>query len=316
MFVSYFGNSVPTATLETKLPMFTTGKHLRACEWALIVFFLYVACISRFFHLRSPNHAIPFIVAAIVIVCLNVLAWTEQYGPRRFVSFARDWLTLALVFVAYRLMDWFTLRQQDHHLENYWIVWDQFVLHTMGLQKWIEATGPVLPTLLELSYLLVYAVGPFTVAMLYLVRRRHRVGWVLFVYVVGTVAAYGLFPYFPSSPPRAVFPNQDVPHVTSAVRNLNLFLVGGYGIHSSVFPSAHVSSAFSAAWGVLLFVRDRKRLGWGLLVYAVLVSVATVYGRYHYAVDALAGLGISVAAAGLAWLIYGKKAQMAVMHQE
>jgi len=34
-----------------------------------------------------------------------------------------------------------------------------------------------------------------------------------------------------------------------------------------------------------------------MLAYAVSVAVATVYGRYHYAVDATAGLGVSVIAA-------------------
>jgi membrane-associated phospholipid phosphatase len=39
-----------------------------------------------------------------------------------------------------------------------------------------------------------------------------------------------------------------------------------------------------------------------MLIYASSVSVATVYGRYHYAVDALAGLGVSVIAAGIVLL--------------
>jgi membrane-associated phospholipid phosphatase len=37
--------------------------------------------------------------------------------------------------------------------------------------------------------------------------------------------------------------------------------------------------------------------GWVLLVYAASVAIATIYGRYHYAADALAGFAISLAAA-------------------
>ena len=87
-----------------------------------------------------------------------------------------------------------------------------------------------------------------------------------------------------------------MPHVMTAVRQFNLWIVNGYGIHSSVFPSAHVSSAFSAAWALLLLMPDRKRFGIGMLIYAVSVSIATVYGRYHYAADVAAGFWISVAA--------------------
>ena len=65
------------------------------------------------------------------------------------------------------------------------------------------------------------------------------------------------------------------------------------GIHSSVFPSAHVSAAFSCAWGLLIAMPDRRRYGRIVVAYAFLVAIATVYGRYHYATDALAGFAIS-----------------------
>ena len=48
---------------------------------------------------------------------------------------------------------------------------------------------------------------------------------------------------------------------------------------------------------MFLTVPRRKAFGVGLLIYALSVSVATVYGRYHYAADAIAGFGISLVAA-------------------
>jgi membrane-associated phospholipid phosphatase len=90
-----------------------------------------------------------------------------------------------------------------------------------------------------------------------------------------------------------------MPHILTPVRELNLWLLGDYGIHSSVFPSAHVSSAFSAAWALFAFVPERKQVGWLMLVYAVSVAIATVYGRYHYGADALAGIAISLTPAAM-----------------
>jgi membrane-associated phospholipid phosphatase len=53
---------------------------------------------------------------------------------------------------------------------------------------------------------------------------------------------------------------------------------------SSVFPSGHVAAVTATA----LTVRQRlPRLGVVFIVAAL--SIATVYGRYHYAADALAG---------------------------
>ncbi len=45
----------------------------------------------------------------------------------------------------------------------------------------------------------------------------------------------------------------------------------------------------------------RKRIAWALLIYACSVSLATIYGRYHYTADVLAGIGISVLAGAICW---------------
>jgi membrane-associated phospholipid phosphatase len=134
----------------------------------------------------------------------------------------------------------------------------------------------------------------------------------LTVYLLGTLLAYALFPYFPSEPPRIVFPDLDRPLITTWARTLNLWILKIGTIHVGVFPSAHVSSAFSAAWGMLLVGPDRKIFGCALLLYAVSVSVATVYGRYHYAADVLAGFAVSLIP-GLLCLILSKR-QM-VLHK-
>jgi membrane-associated phospholipid phosphatase len=89
------------------------------------------------------------------------------------------------------------------------------------------------------------------------------------------------------------------------VRRLNLWLLGGYGIHSSVFPSAHVSSAFSAAWALLATIPERPAIGRWMAFYASCVAIATVYGRYHYAADAIAGFAVSFLAI-VALAIYRK----------
>jgi membrane-associated phospholipid phosphatase len=150
------------------------------------------------------------------------------------------------------------------------------------------------PMVLELCYALVYAVAPFLVAVFYFQHRRARVNGALFLYLLGTLLAYALFPYFPSDPPRVAFGGSDMPNIIGVFRRLNMWLTGNYGIHSSVFPSAHVSSAFSAAWALFGFLPERKQFGWGMLAYAAIVAVATVYGRYHYAADAVAGMALSL----------------------
>jgi membrane-associated phospholipid phosphatase len=66
---------------------------------------------------------------------------------------------------------------------------------------------------------------------------------------------------------------------------------------------AHVSSAFSAAWALYFIFPKRRWLGHTILVYAISVSLATVYGRYHYAADVLAGFAVSLIALGVGFVV-------------
>jgi membrane-associated phospholipid phosphatase len=258
---------------------------LRSSERLAIAYFLYVALISPWF-LREPWKT------SLLALGIALGFWLASKTK----PIIRDFAPLAATLAAYREMNWFTPAVRDHHLEQSWIAWDRLLLNHYGLRGALELTGPVLPGFLELCYLLVYGVGPAVVVAAILSEHRHKTDELWAAYLGGTLAAYALFPFFPSDPPRTVFAGQDLPNVVTWIRSVNLWIVGGYGIHSSVFPSAHVSSAFSAAWGLLTIFGKRSRAGWGMLAYACAVSVAVVYGRYHYAVDAAAGFAVSLMA--------------------
>jgi len=257
--------------------------RLRSSEWLLLAYFAYVALISVFF--ISPWR--PWIVATAVAALVIRLARSE--------SWFRDLAPLLLMLIAFREMDWFTPKIRDHHREQAWIVWDRVLLDHHGLRGAIESAGLLLPVFFELCYLLVYAVGFVAVWALLAHGGRRKLNKFWLIYLAGTLGAYALFPYFPSEPPRIVFAGADLPSIVTALRRFNLWILGNFSIHSSVFPSAHVSSVFSAAWGLLATLPERRWIGWAMAAYGLCVSIATVYGRYHYAVDVLAGAALSFA---------------------
>jgi membrane-associated phospholipid phosphatase len=263
---------------------------LRPYEWLIIAYFSYVAAIAPFFIPHGEHRWLGALVAAVTAAIL--------FGLTRYYSILRDWAPIGFTLAAYREMNWFTSGTHDHHLERAWVVWDRWLLDAAHLRASIESLGALLPSFLELCYVLVYAVAPISLTILFLNSpaslRRERVKTFWLAYLAGTLAAYALFPYFPSDPPRTVFAGADLPAVTTVFRRFNLAILGEYGIHSSVFPSAHVSAAFACAWGLLLAMPDRRRFGWTLAAYALIVAIATIYGRYHFAADAVAGFAVSL----------------------
>ncbi len=276
---------------------------LRNAEWVLIVFFGYIALLIPFFRNRPGMSFQPVIVLLLICVLLGCLALAQKTHFSQAVSIIRDWVPMALTLLAFRQMELFVPAQYSSAYELAWIRWDNVVLYQWGLKKGIESLGPVIPAYLELCYLLVYGLGTFCIIVLWVKMHRESVDRFYVILLTGTLLSYGLFPYFPTRPPRLAFPAVGFPVAQDVFRSFNLFLLRKATIHSGVFPSAHVSSAFAAAWAMFLVLPRRKTLAWGLLVYAFSVAVATVYGRYHYAADAVAGFAISLIAAAICLLL-------------
>jgi membrane-associated phospholipid phosphatase len=283
--------------------------HLRPSEWVLVAFFSFITAITPFFPNRPNLGLRPLFELIAVTAVLATLAKFEQGRWTRLVGTIRDWLPILLTLLAFREMELFLPLSFDGRLESEWIRLDRALLDGYHLRAAVESLGPVIPFYLEMCYLLVYGVGPICVGILYRSGKRALVDRFWVVYLTGTLLAYALFPYFPSQPPRIVFPGLDNPHVLTWARQLNLFILNKATIHVGVFPSAHVSSAFACAWAMFLLLPQRKRVGWVLVLYAVSVGVATVYGRYHYMADVIAGFGISLASGALA-ILFAKTKKM------
>jgi membrane-associated phospholipid phosphatase len=269
---------------------------MRRSEWVLAAYFAYVTVLSRILAV-SPEVRVRMVVANAVVLC--IYAVLLRFRENIIVRHARNWLPLALMLLAYKEMGWLAPASHDHHLENAWIVWDRFLLRGLRLREIIESAGPLFPSILELGYVLVYALPAFSMTMLYLYRKSAEADALILIYLLGLFVSYVQFPFWPSEPPRIVFPGEDAPAITTLLRQFNQWILGGYGIHTSVFPSAHVSGAFAAAFALKRVLGERPWLYRGVFVYATLVAIATVYGRYHYAVDAAAGLAMGMVAAVL-----------------
>src|SRR5208282_5313714 len=104
---------------------------------------------------------------------------------------------------------------------------------------------------------------------------------------------YAVYPLFALTPPRVLFGDVPGPHVEPLLRKLNFWLLDRYSVAACIFPSGHVAAATAVALAVC---KHAPRLGVLFLFLAASVALATVYGRYHYAADAVAGALVGVAA--------------------
>jgi membrane-associated phospholipid phosphatase len=263
--------------------------EIRSSEWLMVAYF---AQFLIYMWMRSAG-AGKIALAAMIPVGVIAGAIFETRHSRPWTRLVRPLVATSIILVAYRGLDWFPPAQLDA-VQQKWAGWDHSLLFNWGLHNGIESFGWLLPAILETAYTLLYFVPPMAVVLVFLSGRGCQVDRFLTTLLAGTLIAYALLPHFPTMSPREAFPGVDLPGVMTLSRQINVWLLTHFDIGASVFPSGHVAVAFSVAFGLAKVIPERK--GWviGSFVLATCVLLATIYGRYHYTVDGLASLAISV----------------------
>jgi membrane-associated phospholipid phosphatase len=157
--------------------------------------------------------------------------------------------------------------------------------------RWIrEQPHRFLSWILHICYLAYYPILYGSPLGLWLGGRRDASRHTIFAIMVTFYLCYAGFLFFPVAGPRYAF---DTAH-NAATQVWPARLAAGLIDHGdswgAAFPSSHVAAA-AVATGMAL--RYWRRLGRTLLPFTTGLIPATVYGQFHYAVDALAGLAVA-----------------------
>lgn len=269
-------------------------QQVRLAEWVAVAFFIYVATLAFFSPLSGAQRAALWAIPIALLSATRVETAVSQPWSR----VVREWSCLGLILIAYWSIEWFA-GSPAAPVQDVWLGWDRWLLNTAGLRGVIEAAGPAAPAALETFYLLLYAAPAASLGVLYALGNSARRNRFLLVLMLGTLTAYALLPLIPVISPRVAFPHEDLPNYSGLARRINVWVLDNWDISTSVFPSGHVAVAFSSAFALLSALRERRYVWTAAFVFAFGVWAATIYGRYHYAVDGLA----SVAIAAIAWRV-------------
>jgi len=162
---------------------------------------------------------------------------------------------------------------------------------TLAIQSIAARCPRPLVELLEVAYTGVYLLVPVAL----FIALRSGVGADRFwtTILVTDYICFAMLPWIQTRPPRAL---EDRDPWRSSVRRFNLRLLGATSIHANTFPSGHAAEAIAAA---LLAVGAPVPVVCAMFVSALAISAGAVLGRYHYALDALAGWLVAV----VVWLV-------------
>lgn len=149
---------------------------------------------------------------------------------------------------------------------------------------------PALSWVLHACYGSYYWIVMLVPVWLYARGRREAFQRAGFVMALGFYVCYVIFGLFPVAGPNYFYALPTGPVVEVLPARYVYVMLGAGSAMGTAFPSSHVVATWMtvyAAW------RDARRLALVLLPVALLLAVGTVYGQFHYAVDALAGAALA-----------------------
>ena len=169
--------------------------------------------------------------------------------------------------------------------------WEQALFGFQPSLAWIRAfPSPAWSTLMHAAYLSYYGILVAAPVGLWLAGRRFAARVTLLLTMTAFYLCYTIFLVFPVAGPRYVCAPARNAATAAPVAAFTHRLLEGGSAWGTAFPSSHVAAALVAA---ICAWRGLPPLGLALVPPALLLSLATVYGQLHYAVDALAGAALA-----------------------
>jgi membrane-associated phospholipid phosphatase len=171
--------------------------------------------------------------------------------------------------------------------------WEQAIFSGQPSREWIrQHPWPALSAILHGGYLSYYFVVAAAPLGLWISGRRDGARRTIALSMATFYLCYIVFLVFPVAGPRYVFPPAENAATAVAPARLVRGLLEAGSAWGTAFPSSHVAVAVVASAAA---TREWRRFGAVLVPPVALLCLGTVYGQFHYAVDAVAGIVVAVA---------------------
>jgi len=231
-----------------------------------------------------------------LVIHLTILGYTLVLlaAPVRLRRPALDCLTLTIGPLMYIELRWIIPGFGLPHRDAVVIGWEHMLFPsnpsaTLAPRLHVAALSELLHLAYASYYLLIY-LPP--IALFLRGRRDAFVSTMLALTVVYGVC-FVTYALFPVDGPRYLVGAAAAPE--GPIRSFVLTLLDRGSSRGTAFPSSHVAASLVSS---LCALRHQRRVGIAVTLVTVALTFATVYGGFHYAVDALVGVILG----GLAWL--------------
>jgi len=242
------------------------------------------------------GNAVPgrvWLVAAHLTLSVSLLTLNRVRPQAGILRVIRDWHPLMLFPVLYKEVELLAPAIGDWRLSTAIPVWESALFAGQPSLYLSERLAFVpLSEYLHFSYLSYVIVIPSLAAYWYVSGQRAAFGELMLMLSTVLLASYLFFILLPVDSPYYLSQRLGPPLSGHFFFELVHQVSARGGARGGAFPSAHAAGAIVV---ILVAWRHQRRLACLLVPIIAGLLVATVYGRFHYVLDTLAGVGLAIA---------------------
>ncbi len=229
--------------------------------------------------------------ALMIFAVIAIAKWVSVFAGRA-GRFVRAWYPVPLIPSTYFELNYLVprLHARDFDWELAAIDHRVFGAHpTVWLERFL---WPPLTEVLQVAYASYYFYPIILGAVLWSKGRFDRFHFFVFILALGFYLSYLGYIIVPAIGPRFILADQQTVPLTglllfSYIRNA---LDNASGVTRDCFPSGHTALTLLVLYYAHKF---HRRTFWSIVAPASALIFSTVYLRYHYVIDVLAGAGLA-----------------------
>ena len=228
-----------------------------------------------------------------VLLCLAILAMSRWEPERGFPSFLRVCYPMMAMPAMYAELSVLNRFVTTRYFDPVVIGWDQTIFGGQPAMFLSQAL-PWVPfsEVVHLGYMSYYLILPAPVIAGYWMSGREGMQRASFTVMASFFTCYMFFILFPVTGPRYAFERIGGAIADGTMYGVVHAALEGGSSKGTAFPSSHVAATVAAIGAA---AREDMRWFWAMLVPSAILIFGTVYGRFHYGIDAVAGFLVGVA---------------------
>lgn len=264
-----------------------------AFEWVTFAYIAWLNTIVVVFHRNIVHPARCFTIHVAMALGIVWLSRGAARSPNGTLRFARHWYPLPLYIFFFEELEglvhiifpgWF----------DGWLISFDYNLVGVHPSVWLARfAGPVLNDFMQFAYVTYFLYLVILPAILYSQRERLAYWTVMVSTAIAHYSVYVIAVLLPIESPYHAFASFHEKPLTGGPFTATIDVIERFArVHGAAFPSAHVAGSMVA---ILASWRYRRWLFWICLPFFLSMCIATIYGRYHYIADVLAGIAVGTA---------------------